>query len=162
MPVDCRAARAELTRASLRLRDHSRAAVITRARELARMARAPAQHLARNRRTLHQLLRELRASSRRAVARGDERARTQALVLQRTATRAAGPDHARRRRELERLGLALAAHDPDRTLTRGYALVSDREGTPLGSAAAAREAGALDVRFHDASVPVRVDEEDAR
>jgi exodeoxyribonuclease VII large subunit len=158
VPVDCRAARADLTRASLRLRDHSRAAVITRARDLARMARAPAQHLARNRRTLHQLLRELRASSRRAVARGDERARTQALVLQRTAVRAAGPDHARRRRELERLGLALAAHDPDRTLARGYALVSDRQGTPLGSAAAARRAGELDVRFHDASVPVRVDD----
>ncbi len=158
VPVDCRTARADLTRASLRLRDHSRAAVITRARDLARMARAPAHHLARNRRTLHQLLRELRASSRRAVDRGDEHARTQALVLQRTAARAAGPDHARRRSELERLGLALAAHDPDRTLARGYALVSDRQGTPLGSAAAARGAGELDVRFHDASVPVRVDE----
>ena len=84
----------------------------------------------------------------------------QSLVLQRTVARAAGPDHARRRRELERLGLALAAHDPDRTLARGYALVSDRHGTPLGSAAAARRAGELDVRFHDASVPVRVDAED--
>jgi exodeoxyribonuclease VII large subunit len=159
--VDCIAARAELAGSAVRLRDHGRRAVITRARALAQVARAPAQHVARNRRTLHQLLRELRASSRRAVARGHERARTQALVLQRGAVRTHGPDRARRASELDRLVLALAAHDPRRTLARGYALVTDRDGTPLGSAGAAREARRLAVRFHDGSVPARVDEEPA-
>jgi exodeoxyribonuclease VII large subunit len=59
---------------------------------------------------------------------------------------------ARRRAELERLRLALAAHDPERTLARGYAMVSDRAGEPLTSAAAARDADRLWLRFHDGTV----------
>jgi exodeoxyribonuclease VII large subunit len=57
------------------------------------------------------------------------------------------------------LSLALAAHDPARTLARGYALVEDRSsGEPLASADAARTAGKLGLRFHDGLVPARVDE----
>ena len=78
-----------------------------------------------------------------------------ALVLSRSAARARGPEHVRRGRELERLALALAAHDPQRTLARGYALVTDRDGTPLTSAAAARDAGRVALRFHDGSVAPR-------
>ena len=48
---------------------------------------------------------------------------------------------ARRPRELEQLALALAAHDPQRTLERGYALVESPPGEPVASAAAARAAG---------------------
>jgi exonuclease VII large subunit len=41
-------------------------------------------------------------------------------------------------------------------MARGYALVADRAGAPLGSAAAARDAGELELRFHDGAVPARV------
>jgi exodeoxyribonuclease VII large subunit len=80
------------------------------------------------------------------------------LVLGRTAARAAGPEQARRRAELERLALALAAHDPDRTLARGYALVEDGAGDPVTSAAAAREAEAVRLRFRDGRVGAKVTE----
>jgi exodeoxyribonuclease VII large subunit len=56
------------------------------------------------------------------------------------------------------LALALAAHDPQRTLTRGYALVEDRAGEPLTSAAAVRKTGRFKLRLADDTVPSRVDE----
>jgi exodeoxyribonuclease VII large subunit len=156
--IDCRAARAELTAYSRRLRDNGRRAVLSRARSLAQLARAPGQHVARNRRALHQLLRELRASARRAVARGDERHAIHTTVLRRAAERGQAAERARRARELERLALALAAHDPQRTMARGYALVTDADGNPLASAAAARGAEQLELGFHDGRVPARVQE----
>jgi exodeoxyribonuclease VII large subunit len=156
VPVDCHAARAELTRRGRRLHEHGRRAVLSRARALGHLSRAPAQHVARHRGRLHQLVRELRASARRSTTRGRSLAGRHLLVLERSAGRAQGPDRARATRELERLALALAAHDPQRTLARGYALVEDRDGAALGSAAAARVAGELNVRFHDGAVPARV------
>ena len=54
--------------------------------------------------------------------------------------------------------MALAAHDPERTLVRGYALAEDRSGQPLSSAAEARSAGELRLRFHDGCVDAEVDE----
>ena len=156
--IDCRAARLQLTACSRRLRDHGRRAVLTRARSLAQLARAPGEHVARNRRALHQLLRELRASARRAAARGAERNAIHTTVLRRATERAQGADRTRRARELERLELALAAHDPQRTMARGYALVTDLDGKPLASAAAARDAGRIELRFHDGRVPARVQE----
>jgi exodeoxyribonuclease VII large subunit len=54
------------------------------------------------------------------------------------------------------LALALAAHDPERTLQRGYALVEDRVGSVVTSAAAARHAGNISLRFADGRVPARV------
>jgi exodeoxyribonuclease VII large subunit len=156
VPIDCRAARTELAAAARRLRSHGHRAILTRARTLGHLARAPFQHLGRQRRHLHQLLRELRATSRRAVEDGRSRASVHALVLGRTATRAATADRAKRQRDLDRLTLALAAHDPDRTLARGYALVENQAGEPLSSAAAARAAADLRVRFRDGAVPARV------
>ena len=73
VPIDCRAARAELTALARRLtrsrprRGRSRG----RARWRSSLAR-PSEHVARNRRTLHQLTRELRASARRNATRGAE------------------------------------------------------------------------------------------
>jgi exodeoxyribonuclease VII large subunit len=67
--------------------------------------------------------------------------------------RAAGLDA--RRRDLARLSATLAAHDPQRTLERGYALVEDPAGEPVTSAAAAREQAALTIRLHDGRVDVR-------
>jgi exodeoxyribonuclease VII large subunit len=156
--VDCRAARVQLTACSRRLCDHGRRAVLTRARSLTQLARAPGEHVARNRRALHQLLRELRASARRAVGRRTERNAIHTTVLRRATERAQGADRTRRARELERLALALAAHDPQRTMARGYALVTDSDGNPLASAAAARGAARLELGFHDGRVPARVQE----
>lgn len=158
VPVDCATARRELLTASRRLERHAHRTIIERARSLAQFSRAPREHVARHRRHLHQQLRELRASARRATEEGRERASIHLLVLSRTAARTRGAETARRTSELERLSLALAAHDPARTLARGYALVEDRAGEPLASAAATRTAHDVSIRFKDGTVPARVQE----
>ncbi len=158
VPVDCRAARTDIAAYARRLHGHGRRAILDRARSLGHLSRAPDHHVRRHRRHLHQMLRELRASARRACASGRELAGVHLLVLGRSATRASSSETLKRGRELERLTLALAAHDPQRTLARGYALVEDRGGEPLGSAASARDAGDLRLRFHDGSVDARVRE----
>jgi exodeoxyribonuclease VII large subunit len=156
VPIDCRAERAALTARARRLHAHGHRAIVTRARTLGHLARAPSQHLSRQCRQLHQLLRELRASAKRAVDQGRSLASVHLLVLGRTSARAAASEQDKRRSDLERLALALAAHDPERTLARGYALVEDTAGQPLSSAAGARAAEALRLRFHDGHVPARV------
>ena len=50
----------------------------------------------------------------------------------------------------------LAAHDPQRTLARGYAVVESAAGEPLTSADRAREARELRLRFADGVVPAEV------
>jgi exodeoxyribonuclease VII large subunit len=174
VPLDCAGARRELAAAAGRLERQSRRAIVERARTLARLSRAPAAHVERHRVRLHQHLRELRASARRAVAAGERRALTDAAALRRKAAAAelararglarahadgAALDRAtsleRRRRDLDRFLVALAAHDPQRTLERGYALVEDAAGEPVVSAQAARRAPSLVVRLHDGRVPVR-------
>jgi exodeoxyribonuclease VII large subunit len=159
VPIDCHVARAALVTEASRLRGHGRRAILERARGLAQLSRAPAQHVARHRRHLHQMIRELRASARRACTSGQELGGVHLLVLRRTAARAQSSELVRRRGELERLSIALAAHDPHRTLARGYTLVRDRSGEPLTSAYAAREARELEIQFHDDALPVRVDDE---
>lgn len=178
--LDVAAARATLIRETRRLRMHGRRAVLDRARTLAGLARAPAEHVARHRRRLHQQLRELRASARRRGAREREMTATRVLVLRRRGAvvaaertradallradgerlrHAADTATARRARDLERLSLALAAHDPARTLERGYALVEDGDGGLVTSAEQARAAGRLDLRFHDGAVRATVEDE---
>ena len=61
----------------------------------------------------------------------------------------------RRRRELDRILGTLAAHDPQRTLERGYALLEDEAGEPITSAAAARDQAQLTIRLHDGRVEAR-------
>jgi exodeoxyribonuclease VII large subunit len=156
--IDCARARTDLARTAGRLDAQSRRAVVTRARHLAALSRAPAEHVARHRRRLHQIARELRAIGRRRGSEGAKRMGTRLLVLERSRARAAGAGQADRRRDLERLGLALAAHDPERTLARGYALVEDDAGEILTSAAETRAAGRAALRFHDGRVRTRVDE----
>ncbi len=177
--LDCNAARAALLRDARRLQAHGRRAVLDRARTLARLARAPAEHVARHRRRLHQQLRELRASARRRGIRERELTDTRLLVLRRKTAaakveharahdglaldaerlqRAGGGARTRRRRDLDQLLLALAAHDPARTLERGYAIVEDDDGTVVTSAEGARAAGTVGLRFHDGRV--RADVED--
>jgi exodeoxyribonuclease VII large subunit len=156
VPIDCAAARAQMTSAAQRLQVHSRRAILQRAQTLQRLAGAPAHHIARQRRQLHQLLRELRATARRSVEKGRSLAGVHTLVLGRTVERARGSDRAGRERDLQRLALALAAHDPERTLARGYALVQDRAGEPLTSATGARAARDIRVRFHDDTVDAEI------
>ncbi len=158
--VHCGEARAELLAVARRLGVHARRALLARAQALARLSRAPGEHVAGERRRLHQRMREIRAAGRRRVER--ERARTarKALVLDRKA-RAAGAD-ARGAARLNALALALAAHDPDRTLERGYALVTDRAGEVVTSARAARGAGAVSLRFADAAVDATITGDDER
>jgi exodeoxyribonuclease VII large subunit len=78
------------------------------------------------------------------------------MVLARKADSAVLDCRRRRPAELERLALALAGHDPQRTLERGYALVESPAGEHLPSAAAAREAGELRLRLRDGSLDARV------
>jgi exodeoxyribonuclease VII large subunit len=156
--VDCLTAREQQAAAAQRLADHARRALLTRARLLAGLTRAPAAHVERERTRLHQHLREIRAGSRRRVA--DERALTarRAMVLDRKAGATIVDCRERRPRELAQLALVLDGHDPQRTLERGYALVRDGDGSPLTSATAAAEAAELRLRFADgdtAATPVR-------
>jgi exodeoxyribonuclease VII large subunit len=51
--------------------------------------------------------------------------------------------------------MALAAHDPQRTLERGYALVEDGSGAAVTTAAGAREQERLTLRMADGTLPVR-------
>jgi exodeoxyribonuclease VII large subunit len=176
VPLDCAVARASLASAAARLERQSRRAIVERARTLARLSRAPSAHVARHRARLHQHLRELRASARRAHAagaasiharsaalarkaaaaelargRGEQRVASAGAALSRSSTAAVE----RRRRDLDRFLVALAAHDPQRTLERGFALVEDGSGEPVVSAADARAREALVIRLHDGRVPVR-------
>jgi exodeoxyribonuclease VII large subunit len=152
VPLDCRAARVALAAHAARLERQSRRAIAERARTLARLSRAPAAHVERHRTRLHQQLRELRAAARRRIGEGERRNRATAAALSRNAAPAR---LARTRSELRARAVALAAHDPQRTLERGYALIEDAAGEPVTSAAAAREQPRLTVRLHDGRVPVR-------
>jgi exodeoxyribonuclease VII large subunit len=177
VPLHCDEARAGLVRAARALDRGGRRAVVDRARRLQALARAPGEHVAGQRRRLHQQLREVRAAARRRVA--DERAgvRREAVALERRARalqgerararaelgartgqlqRAAGAGRARQARDLERLALALAAHDPQRTLARGYAMVTDPAGRLLTTTGAARRAGEVTLRLADGEVDAEV------
>ncbi|NLT04686.1 MAG: exodeoxyribonuclease VII large subunit [Solirubrobacterales bacterium] len=178
--VDVGQARAAALGAARRLDGCGRRALVTRARHLAALSRAPDQHIARQRAWLHQKLRELRAAGARQLAGRRDHSRRHLLVLSRKAeataregaaaqrrlhgrpaelARAAGADRDRRRRELDRLRATLAAHDPERALERGFALVEREDGELVTSAEAARAAGAVAVRFRDGSVRARIEDE---
>jgi exodeoxyribonuclease VII large subunit len=137
---------------------YGRRAVVDRARKLAALSRAPAEHLARHRVRLHQQLREMRASARRGLAEREELARTHALVVARKGRSTAVAARTTRARTLETLALALAAHDPDRTLARGYALVSDAAGGLVTTATEAAAAGDVGLRFADGRVRASVED----
>jgi exodeoxyribonuclease VII large subunit len=175
--IDCRRARAEaaataarlrehgrravlpqaiLPVAASRLREHGRRAVLSRARLLATLSRAPADHLARQRTRLHQQLRETRAGSRRRLSTEYALTERRTLVLQRKVQSSLQDCLRRHPNELNQLALTLAAHDPQRTLERGYALVQSPSGEPIPTAALAHETAELQLRFADATVPARV------
>jgi exodeoxyribonuclease VII large subunit len=154
--VDCARARGEQAAAAARLRDHGRRAVLTRARALATLSRAPGAHVDRQRARLHQLLREARAGSRRRLEEEWSLTARRTLVLQRKADSAVRDCRERRARELERLALALSGHDPQRTLERGYALIESASGEALPSAARARKVDEVRMRFADDTLKARI------
>jgi exodeoxyribonuclease VII large subunit len=161
-----------------RLRASAAAAVGRRGRRLAELARVPAERVGRERARLHQQLREIRAAGGRQMqARAGDQRRI-ATVLERKAEagaghaaravaatdrrvealrRAASADGERRRAAIERAAVALRAHDPERTLERGYALVEDPGGEPLTSVQAAVRAATVTMRFADGRIGARVD-----
>ncbi len=176
VPLDCRLARAELRRQSLALRRGADGAIGARARHLGALARGPARALRRQRSVLNQKTREIRAASERGVAgRTAYQRRIAATVLARARRRAldraarAGEGRrrhgealdaaaaravAQRREALRKVTVALRAHDPERTLERGYALAEGADGEPLTGAAAAAAARSFSLRFADGSVGV--------
>src|SRR6478672_5067227 len=150
--VDCAAARQRLTRDAVRLDSAGRSAVVIRARHLAALSRAPREHIARHRTYLHQKAREMRAASKRGLELRDAHVRRVLTVMERKLgatsldthrarldlrTHAGSLDRAiehaseRRVETLARLTAALNAHDPQRTLERGYALALGADGEPL-------------------------------
>jgi exodeoxyribonuclease VII large subunit len=155
--IDCRRARAQQAANAARLRENSRRAVLSRARQLALLSRAPGAHLDRQRTRLHQQLREIRAGARRRLTEERRLGERRAVVLQRKVSSSLRDVRERRPRELERMALALSSHDPQRTLERGYVLARSSSGQPVLDAEAARNASALELRFADGAVRARVE-----
>jgi exodeoxyribonuclease VII large subunit len=154
--IDCARGRTELVAGARRMREQSRRAVLSRARMLTTLTRAPSAHVERERALLHQRLREVRAGSRRRVQSELQITGRLAIVLERKSSSTVRDCRTRRPQELARLALALAGHDPQRTLERGYALVQSRDGEPIATAAAARAARKVKLRFADDTIPAKI------
>jgi len=178
VPLDCRAARVEVRRQALALRRGADGAIAARARHLGALARGPARALQRQRAVLNQKTREIRAASERGIAqRAAFQRRIASIVLERARRRgvdrveragedarrrhaaaldtAAGRALAQRREALRKAAVALRAHDPERTLERGYALAESPGGEPLTGAAAVAAAGRFSLRFSDGRIDAR-------
>lgn len=161
VPLDCNAARDSLTRSATALCRAGEGAVGNRSRHLVALARGPARALRRERIALNQKIREIRAASERGVAERRAFQRRLALVvLARAARRAAGAEADSRREALRRAEVAFRAHEPERTLERGYALAEDSGGEPVTSASAAIAARRVRLRFADGGVGARIDHGD--
>ncbi len=160
VPLDCLAARATLTRAAAALQRVGEGAVEARSRHLVALARGPARALRRERAALNQKTREVRAASERGLSeRRAFQRRLASVVLVRAARRAAGAEAQRRREALRRAEVAFRAHEPERTLERGYALAEDAAGEPVSSAAGARAAGRVRLRFADGRVGAKIEQD---
>ena len=158
VPLDCLAAREALARSAAALRRAGEGAVGTRSRHLVALARGPARALRRERVALNQKTREIRAASERGFAeRRAFQRRIALVVLSRAARRAAGVDADGKREALRRAQVAFRAHEPERTLERGYALAEDSGGEPVTSAAAALAAKHVRLRFADGGVGAEID-----
>jgi exodeoxyribonuclease VII large subunit len=156
--IDVAAARAQLATATATIDRSGRRAIAERAGGLGSAARSIAGHMRAERSRVHQKIREVRAASARALGgRADVLARF-GLVLgrKREATLHAASAAGGQRRRLASVAATLAAHDPDRVLERGYALVTGPGGELIASAAAARRERRLRVRFADDDVAAEV------
>jgi exodeoxyribonuclease VII large subunit len=181
VPLDCLAARGSLARCAISLRRAGESAIGGRGRHLAALARGPARALQRERTGLNQKIREVRAASERGVAeRTGFQRRIATVVLDRARRRAAeragvaaeanrrrdaangrvaGTALRARREALRQAAVTLRAHDPGRTLERGYALAEGADGEPVTSAAAAVAAAQVRLRFSDGRVEAEIGDE---
>jgi exodeoxyribonuclease VII large subunit len=160
VPLDCLAARESLERCALALRRAGEGAIGTRSRHLGALARGPARALQRERGKLNQKIREIRAAAERGLTeRAGSQRRIGTVVLERARRRAAGADLEKRREALRQATVTLRAHEPERTLERGYALVEGEAGEPVTSAAAAAAAAGVKLRFADGRVQARTEED---
>jgi exodeoxyribonuclease VII large subunit len=179
VPLDCLEARRRLERCAGSLRRAGEGAIGVRSRHLVALARGPARALRRERAALNPKTREMRAASERGVGeRLSFQRRIASVVLDRVGGRAvqdaaseAAGNRRRstaidrsaaaalraRREALRRASVALRAHDPERTLERGYALAEDAGGEPVTSAAAAVAAGRIRLRFADGRVGAEIE-----
>lgn len=157
VPLDCGMARLDLERSVAVLSRAAEGAVRARTPHLVALARGPARALRRERLALNQKTREIRAASERGIVErlGFQR-RLASVVLERARRRAAGAEMERRRAALHRAEVALRAHEPERTLERGYALVEDPQGEPVTAAAAAVAAERVRLRFADGKVDAAI------
>ena len=139
-----------------------RRAVVQRARRLAQLTRAPAEHLARERRRLHQQLRELRAvggAAREFAGRSCTCHRRPARAAARKAEAAAARPTPSR--GAPRPGAALAGAGGPRPRAHARARLRAGRGRRrraghLGARRARR--GAVSVRFHDDRVRARIED----
>ena len=90
-----------------------------------------------------------RAARLRSAARRHPHARG---LLERKVGAAGGPAAEARRARLDSLTAAIGAHDPERVIARGYAVVDDRDGNLITTAEAARAARDVRLFFADADV----------
>jgi exodeoxyribonuclease VII large subunit len=158
VPLDCLAAMESLERSAISLQRAGEGAIDARSRHLGALARGPARALQRERGKLNQKIREIRAASERGLAdRAASQRRIGAVVLERARRRAIGADMEKRRAALSRAMVTLRAHEPERTLERGYALVEGEAGEPLTSAAAAAAAEQVKLRFADGRVRAKTE-----
>ena len=148
-----------LSAPAARLEARARRAIVDRARTLARLSRAPAQHVARHRDAPAPAAPRAARGSARAVARGRAR---QPPPRRRARAQRAAVGRARARRSSTRSPLALAAHDPQRTLERGYALVEVPDGRRRHDRRRGRARAGLTLRMRDGVVRVRPDGDVAR
>jgi exodeoxyribonuclease VII large subunit len=161
VPLDCVAARGALERKVGSLQRAAESAVGARTPHLVALARGPARALRRERLALNQKTREIRAASERGIVdRLNFQRRLATVVLERARRRAVGADMEVRRTALRRAEVALRAHEPERTLERGYALVEDRDGEPVTARGAAVAAERVRLRFSDGSVGAKIEERD--
>jgi len=176
--IDVAQARADLGAAASRVEARGRSAVRLRSEALREKARAPVVALRRERGRFRQMARELRAASARGIAeRGDVAARVTLVLsrksdamqaeagverrrLEHLAGRLAARAHSAERDRSDRVearAKALRAHEPERVLERGFALVEDRAGDPLTTAERARAAEDVRVRFTDDAVDAKIE-----
>jgi len=158
VPLDCLAAREGLERSAVALRRAGEGAIDARSRHLGALARGPQRALDRQRSALNQKIREIRAAAERGLAeRATSQRRIGTVVLERARRRAAGADMEKRRAALNRAMVTLRAHEPERTLERGYALVEGEGGEPLTSAEAVAAAEQVKLRFADGRIRARTE-----
>jgi len=172
--TDVNAARAGLAEAAGRAGRAGRVAIRDRIPPLAALAAGPGRAVRSERTVLNQKTREIRASAERGLRLRRESARRilgQGLLpvsirASREIASARGRNAERPRemrlqigrhlesgkRKLEAEKVALRAHDPQRTLERGYARVEDRKGDSVVDSVGARRAGEVKIRFADDAV----------